>query len=253
MDSQSGDLRTGSSEEGDLWNDIDLIKYWDTALSGYKQHHSKDNVKKLGELCPDPSEIPRSNPKKRQVPADILAKKTEAKRTRITASVEIINLPNDNQGLNEGREQESLYISDDKKGAEEKQEQHDLNEECYEEEEEEYEEEEEEGEGEGEQEEQEDEVEKEEKEGYQDQGQSYYNHLPHQAHAHPSMPYYSSHSYHAPENITHPAHTMPTMPPMPPMPQRSNGSSQDDEMLSNLMMAWYYSGYYTGLYQARRS
>ncbi|KAI9357760.1 hypothetical protein BD770DRAFT_388273 [Pilaira anomala] len=35
------------------------------------------------------------------------------------------------------------------------------------------------------------------------------------------------------------------MPPMPPMP-----SNQDD--LSNLIMAWYYCGYYTGLYQAQK-
>ncbi|KAI7869604.1 uncharacterized protein EV154DRAFT_530702 [Mucor mucedo] len=38
------------------------------------------------------------------------------------------------------------------------------------------------------------------------------------------------------------------LPSMPPMPSMS--SNQED--LSNLMMAWYYSGYYTGLYQAQQ-
>ncbi|KAI9486682.1 MAG: hypothetical protein EXX96DRAFT_550083 [Benjaminiella poitrasii] len=33
-------------------------------------------------------------------------------------------------------------------------------------------------------------------------------------------------------------------PPVPPM------MSQNDEALSNLIMSWYYAGYYTGLYQA---
>lgn len=35
------------------------------------------------------------------------------------------------------------------------------------------------------------------------------------------------------------------LPPMPPLP-----TSQEE--LSNLIMAWYYCGYYTGIYQAQR-
>lgn len=39
----------------------------------------------------------------------------------------------------------------------------------------------------------------------------------------------------------------PAPPPMPPsMP------TQDNEAFSNLIMSWYYAGYYTGLYQARQ-
>ncbi|KAI8638477.1 hypothetical protein BD408DRAFT_446774, partial [Parasitella parasitica] len=38
----------------------------------------------------------------------------------------------------------------------------------------------------------------------------------------------------------------PPPPPLPPVP------SQDNEALSNLIMAWYYAGYYTGLYQAKQ-
>ncbi|KAG0330575.1 hypothetical protein BGZ99_000046 [Dissophora globulifera] len=60
---------------------------------------------------------------------------------------------------------------------------------------------------------------------------------------------------------------MPFMPPMPPMPPGTHpaawqghgvtaaaagGGGMDDEALSHLIMAWYYSGYYTGLYQAQR-
>ncbi|GAN01577.1 hypothetical protein MAM1_0009d01010 [Mucor ambiguus] len=40
-------------------------------------------------------------------------------------------------------------------------------------------------------------------------------------------------------------------PPSPPLPAMPSGS-QNQEDLSNLMMAWYYCGYYTGLYQVRR-
>lgn len=43
----------------------------------------------------------------------------------------------------------------------------------------------------------------------------------------------------------------PNLPPMPPMP-KSGTSGSDDDTLGNLMMAWYFSGYYTGLYQAQR-
>ncbi|KAG0085823.1 hypothetical protein BGZ93_000439 [Podila epicladia] len=44
----------------------------------------------------------------------------------------------------------------------------------------------------------------------------------------------------------------PPMPPPPPMPMTGTNAGPDDETLSNLMMAWYFSGYYTGLYQAQR-
>ncbi|KAF9162604.1 hypothetical protein BGX21_003186 [Mortierella sp. AD011] len=43
---------------------------------------------------------------------------------------------------------------------------------------------------------------------------------------------------------------------MPPAPSmmggQFSGSGMDDDALSNLIMAWYFSGYYTGLYQAQR-
>jgi hypothetical protein len=46
---------------------------------------------------------------------------------------------------------------------------------------------------------------------------------------------------------------MPMPMPMPrPMAGSRTGGSMDEEALSNLIMAWYYSGYYTGLYQASR-
>lgn len=44
--------------------------------------------------------------------------------------------------------------------------------------------------------------------------------------------------YQQPSNAAHHA-----VPPVPPIMNR------DDEGLSNLIMAWYYAGYYTGLYQ----
>jgi len=42
-------------------------------------------------------------------------------------------------------------------------------------------------------------------------------------------------------------YSIPPKPIVPPMV-----SPDDDEALANLLMAWYYSGYYTGLYQAKR-
>ncbi|KAG0053637.1 hypothetical protein BGZ89_002871 [Linnemannia elongata] len=51
---------------------------------------------------------------------------------------------------------------------------------------------------------------------------------------------------------------MPPPPPLPPFPSHSgsggpfSGPKMDDEALGNLIMAWYFSGYYTGLYQAQR-
>ncbi|KAG0040494.1 hypothetical protein BGZ82_002210 [Podila clonocystis] len=42
------------------------------------------------------------------------------------------------------------------------------------------------------------------------------------------------------------------MPPPPSMPITGTSAGPDDETLGNLMMAWYFSGYYTGLYQAQR-
>ncbi|KAF9122220.1 hypothetical protein BGW39_009896 [Mortierella sp. 14UC] len=45
-------------------------------------------------------------------------------------------------------------------------------------------------------------------------------------------------------------------PPIPSFPHSGGGpfsaSKMDDEALGNLIMAWYFSGYYTGLYQAQR-
>ncbi|KAG0327372.1 hypothetical protein BG000_000986 [Podila horticola] len=41
-------------------------------------------------------------------------------------------------------------------------------------------------------------------------------------------------------------------PPMPPPMPMTGTNPPDDETLGNLMMAWYFSGYYTGLYQAQR-
>ena len=35
-----------------------------------------------------------------------------------------------------------------------------------------------------------------------------------------------------------------------PVPLPSGGISKDDDSLANLLLAWYYSGYYTGRYQA---
>ncbi|KAI9025931.1 hypothetical protein CLU79DRAFT_743790 [Phycomyces nitens] len=284
MDSQPEDLHTSSAKEGDLWNDIDLIKYWDTALSGYKarfiyiisittisnakivdlmkqQYHSKDNTTKLGEMCPDPLDIPRSNIMKRQVPTDALVEEVKAKKPKIAESMETMDLPNDNQemlkekgeeqGQQEEAEEENYENEEEEEEEEEKEEEkvEELEDEVEEEEEEpeDYEENPEEEEEAGEQEERADD--------YQDQGHAYYNHH-YQEYPQPSVPYYSEHSYYTPKSTAHAPHAMPTippMPPMPPMPQRANSSAQDDEMLSNLMMAWYYSGYYTGLYQARRS
>ncbi|CAO3573188.1 unnamed protein product [Mortierella alpina] len=43
--------------------------------------------------------------------------------------------------------------------------------------------------------------------------------------------------------------------PQPPLSQQAgpfSASGMDDEALSNLIMAWYFSGYYTGLYQGQR-
>ncbi|KAF9419978.1 hypothetical protein BGZ94_009270 [Podila epigama] len=44
----------------------------------------------------------------------------------------------------------------------------------------------------------------------------------------------------------------PMVPPVPPMPTGQASAGVDDEVLGNLIMAWYFSGYYTGLYQAQR-
>lgn len=73
-----------------------------------------------------------------------------------------------------------------------------------------------------------------------------------------SMPFGPSSGRHAHARFSYPggmmppgAPPMPSMPMMPPMPGSfAGGSSMDEEALSNLIMAWYYSGYYTGLYQA---
>ncbi|KAG0341054.1 hypothetical protein BG004_006172 [Podila humilis] len=50
----------------------------------------------------------------------------------------------------------------------------------------------------------------------------------------------------------HPHNMIPPMPMPMPMPPSMPSGGPDDETLSNLMMAWYFSGYYTGLYQAQR-
>ncbi|GAN04339.1 hypothetical protein MAM1_0061c03799 [Mucor ambiguus] len=53
--------------------------------------------------------------------------------------------------------------------------------------------------------------------------------------------YYQDHHYDA---------AAPPPPPAPPMPLSM--PAQDNEAFSNLIMSWYYAGYYTGLYQARQ-
>lgn len=42
------------------------------------------------------------------------------------------------------------------------------------------------------------------------------------------------------------------IPPPPPMPPMLNTSGEDSEHLSAMLMAWYMSGYYTGLYQGQK-
>lgn len=45
-------------------------------------------------------------------------------------------------------------------------------------------------------------------------------------------------------------HAAPPMPPMPPM--LANSLNEENEHLSAMLMAWYMSGYYTGLYQGHK-
>ncbi|KAG5674017.1 hypothetical protein PVAND_004010 [Polypedilum vanderplanki] len=42
------------------------------------------------------------------------------------------------------------------------------------------------------------------------------------------------------------------IPPMPPMPPGMFENSKDAEYMSAMLMSWYMSGYYTGLYQGRK-
>lgn len=42
------------------------------------------------------------------------------------------------------------------------------------------------------------------------------------------------------------------IPPPPPMPPMLNELTEDSEHLSAMLMAWYMSGYYTGLYQGQK-
>lgn len=42
------------------------------------------------------------------------------------------------------------------------------------------------------------------------------------------------------------------IPPPPPMPPMLSDSTEDDEHLSAMLMSWYMSGYYTGLYQGQK-
>lgn len=51
-------------------------------------------------------------------------------------------------------------------------------------------------------------------------------------------------------HATHTTHVPPPSPQLPAMPTTSGSDNQED--LSNLMMAWYYCGYYTGLYQGQQ-
>ena len=94
----------------------------------------------------------------------------------------------------------------------------------------------------------------------------YYPHHPHHPHHPPHHPHHPhpyhpshpppSHSYYPAPPTPTSAHNptsgsgsgsgMPERSQMPPMPQ----AAMDDEELSNLLMAWYYSGYQTGRYQA---
>ncbi|GJJ70882.1 hypothetical protein EMPS_03232 [Entomortierella parvispora] len=73
-----------------------------------------------------------------------------------------------------------------------------------------------------------------------------------------SVPFGLNAGGHAHAQFSYPGSMMPPGPPPPPtMPMTppmagsfTGGNSMDEEALGNLIMAWYYSGYYTGLYQA---
>ncbi|KAK9761122.1 hypothetical protein K7432_014206 [Basidiobolus ranarum] len=69
--------------------------------------------------------------------------------------------------------------------------------------------------------------------------------------SHPQYNPYSTGPQHPPQpNMGHTTQGYGMLPPPPPPPAVS--AFTEDEALANLLMAWYYSGYYTGLYQARR-
>lgn len=84
--------------------------------------------------------------------------------------------------------------------------------------------------------------------GYPPYPQGYTNPIPHFPQG-PGMPYPMGGVGMGPSSGATPG--FPNLPPMPPMPMSGTSESNDDT-LSNLMMAWYFSGYYTGLYQAQR-
>mmetsp|Transcript_44044 Transcript_44044/g.89000 ORF Transcript_44044/g.89000 Transcript_44044/m.89000 type:complete len:160 (-) Transcript_44044:304-783(-) len=63
----------------------------------------------------------------------------------------------------------------------------------------------------------------------------------------PSIPISPAMTNSLPPMMAPPSMPMPPPPLMPPMPP---GAASDDEALSDLLLAWYYSGYYTGRYQA---
>ncbi|KAF9216290.1 hypothetical protein BGZ59_010341 [Podila verticillata] len=84
--------------------------------------------------------------------------------------------------------------------------------------------------------------------GYPPYSQGYPNPIPHFPQG-PGMPHPMGGVGMGPSSGAIPG--FPNLPPMPPMPN-SGTSGSDDDTLSNLMMAWYFSGYYTGLYQAQR-
>jgi survival motor neuron protein len=67
---------------------------------------------------------------------------------------------------------------------------------------------------------------------------------PHHAPAPPPMGVGPSHNYGSTYN--------PYFPPPPTLPHIRPARTADDEILNNLLMAWYYSGYYAGRYQAMR-
>ncbi|KAI8338558.1 hypothetical protein BC941DRAFT_423216 [Chlamydoabsidia padenii] len=62
-----------------------------------------------------------------------------------------------------------------------------------------------------------------------------------------NYPYQQNHHYNQHTHHPHPPGPAPMPFAPPPLGQHDNGN----EALTNMIMAWYYSGYYTGLYQAQ--
>ncbi|KAG0165792.1 hypothetical protein DFQ30_008002, partial [Apophysomyces sp. BC1015] len=89
---------------------------------------------------------------------------------------------------------------------------------------------------------------------YTQQEQEYASYYEAQASYDQSQPVYGSYQqnyaeYSAPHHHHMSAAQPPPPPPFPMPPSANHASHNEDEALSNLIMAWYYSGYYTGYYQ----